>query len=83
MKQLFLLLLFLILLSNCSSGSPSTPAPAVEQMYFPPNDRSTIWESKTIASIGWNQNAVQPLLDYLQLKNAKSFMILVNGRIVM
>ena len=83
MKQLFLLLLVLILLSNCSSGSPSTPVPTVEQMYFPSNDGTIIWETKTIASLGWNQNAVQPLLDYLQLKNAKSFMILVNGRIVM
>jgi hypothetical protein len=26
---------------------------------------------------------VQPLLDYLQLKNTKSFIILVNGRIVL
>jgi hypothetical protein len=29
------------------------------------------------------QSAVQPLLDYLQLKNTKSFIILVNGRIVL
>ncbi|MEN9335200.1 MAG: hypothetical protein RLZZ500_187, partial [Bacteroidota bacterium] len=33
--------------------------------------------------LGWNQSAVQPLVDYLTLKNTKSFMILVNGRIVM
>jgi CubicO group peptidase (beta-lactamase class C family) len=52
-------------------------------MYFPPSDGSTTWETKSIAALGWNANAVQPLLDYLQLKNSKSFMILVNGRIVM
>ncbi|WP_293873178.1 serine hydrolase [Flavobacterium sp.] len=83
MKQFFLLSMLLLLLSNCSSNSTATPAPVDEQMYFPPNDGSTTWQTKTIAALGWNQSAVQPLLDYLQLKNAKSFMILVNGRIVM
>jgi CubicO group peptidase (beta-lactamase class C family) len=54
-----------------------------ETMYFPPNDGNTTWESKSIASLGWNQSQVQPLLDYLELKNTKSFIILVNGRIVL
>ncbi len=54
-----------------------------ETMYFPPNDGSNTWNTKAITDLGWNQNAVQPLLDYLELKNSKSFMILVNGRIVM
>ena len=54
-----------------------------EAMYFPPNDGSTTWETKTIASLGWNQSAVQPLLDYLELKHSKSFIVLVNGRIVL
>ena len=35
------------------------------------------------SDLKWNQNAVQPLLDYLELKNSKSFIILVNGRIVL
>jgi CubicO group peptidase (beta-lactamase class C family) len=51
-------------------------------MYFPPST-STTWETKSITSLNWNQNAVQPLLDYLELKHSKSFMIIVNGRIVM
>ena len=54
-----------------------------ETMYFPPNDGSTTWETKSIASLGWNQSQVQPLLDYLESKNTKSFIILVNGRIVL
>jgi hypothetical protein len=33
--------------------------------------------------VWWNQNAVQPLKDFLTQKNTKSFMILVNGRIAM
>ena len=54
-----------------------------ETMYFPPIDGSTTWTTKSIADLGWNQSAVQPLLDYLELKHSKSFIILVNGRIVM
>jgi CubicO group peptidase (beta-lactamase class C family) len=54
-----------------------------ETMYFPPNDGSNTWTTKSIANLGWNQSAVQPLLDYLNLKHTKSFIILVNGRIVM
>lgn len=53
-----------------------------EAMYFPPND-SNSWETKSIQNFGWNTEAVNPLLDYLQLKNTKSFIILVNGRIVL
>lgn len=52
-------------------------------MYFPPIDGSNTWETKSIANLNWNQNAVQPLLTYLESKHTKSFMILVNGRIVM
>jgi CubicO group peptidase (beta-lactamase class C family) len=51
-------------------------------MYFPPNTGSA-WETKSIASLGWNQNEVQALKNFLIEKNSKSFMILVNGRIVM
>jgi len=67
---------------SCSSDSPSS-TPIEEQMYFPPSDGTAVWETKSITSLGWNQNAVQPLLDYLELKNSKSFIVLVNGRIVM
>ncbi len=79
MKKIFLVSILLVL-SSCSSDSNSSPVE--EQMYFPPNDGTTTWETKTVASLEWKQSAVQPLLDYLQLKNSKSFVILVNGRIV-
>ena len=54
-----------------------------ETMYFPPNDGSNTWETKSITSLGWNQSQVQPLLDFVESKNTKSFIILVNGRIVL
>ena len=77
MKKIYLLPILLLLFSNCSSDSEE------ERMYFPPNDGSSTWETKSIAALGWNQTAVQPLLDYLEEKNTKSFIVLVNGRIVM
>lgn len=82
MKKIYFLPFLFLLFLGCSSDS-SNPQPADEQMYFPPNDGSTTWETKSISSLGWNQSAVQPLLDYLELKHSKSFIILINGRIVM
>ena len=74
------------MLFGCSSSNnplDSEPVSSPETMYFPPSDGSATWETKSIGSLNWNQNAVQPLLDYLTLKNSKSFVILVNGRIVL
>jgi len=82
MKKIFLLTLVSIFSISCSSDSSSTN-PIEEQMYFPPIDGSTTWETKSIADLGWNQSAVQPLLDYLNQTNTKSFIVLVNGRMVM
>lgn len=76
-----LTVLLLISCSKDSSDSDSDQQPA-ETMYFPPLTGTT-WETKSITDLKWNQNAVQSLLDYLELKNSKSFIILVNGRIVL
>ena len=78
----FLPLLVLLPFLSCSSSEDEpTPTPA-ETMYFP-NNTDNNWETKSIASLGWNQSAVQPLKDFLAEKHSKSFIILVNGRIVM
>lgn len=81
MKSIKILLFALPLLIACSSSddAPETPT---EAMYFPPLTGNT-WETKSVADLQWDQSAVQPLLDYLELKHSKSFMILVDGRIVM
>lgn len=82
MKKFLFLLPILFLLNSCKKDTtPSTPTE--EAMYFPPNDGSTTWETKSITDLGCKQSAVQPLLDYLSAKNSKSFIILVNGRIVL
>jgi CubicO group peptidase (beta-lactamase class C family) len=74
----------LILLSfiSCSKNDTDPIPTPVQNMYFPPLSGNT-WETTSISDLKWNQNAVQPLLDYLELKHTKSFIILINGRIVL
>ncbi|MGX7668285.1 serine hydrolase domain-containing protein [Flavobacterium pedocola] len=82
MKKIFILLFLGFLYAGCSQESSSEETTPTDAMYFPPLSGNT-WETKSIADLGWNAAASQPLLDYLVLKNSKSFIILVNGRIVM
>ncbi len=74
------------LLMSCNSDetivNPIITNEPEESIYFPPLTGTT-WETKSISDLKWKQEAVQPLLDYLQLKNTKSFIVLVNGRIVL
>jgi CubicO group peptidase (beta-lactamase class C family) len=82
-KILFSLLIVTFCIRCSSDSSQIFPDPLpTETNYFPPTTGTT-WETKSIASLGWKENATQPLLDYLILTNSKSFIMLVNGRIVM
>jgi CubicO group peptidase (beta-lactamase class C family) len=80
MKKISLLFILVTSLWGCNSDDGNTSNE--EAMYFPPIGSST-WETKTVASLGWNETQVQPLLDYLELKHTKGFIVLHNGRIVM
>ena len=82
MKTFNFLLLILLSISSCGKKDETIEPASSDSMYFPSNTSSN-WETKAISSLGWNQNGVQPLKDFLIQKNTKSFMILVNGRIVM
>lgn len=81
MRPVKLIFLFCLPVFFSCSKSVSDPVP-VETMYYPSNT-DTSWERKSISSLGWNSSAAASLRDYLIQKNSKSFMILVNGRIVM
>lgn len=82
MSKSILLLVFALFCINCSSNDDEpVPAPT-ETLYFPPLTGSD-WETKSIESLGWKQSSVKPLLDYLEVKHSKGFIILINGRIVM
>lgn len=77
----FVFLIFIFNAFSCSKSPDVQPIPD-NSIYFPSNT-DTSWERTSISSLGWNQSAVQPLKDYLSQKHSKSFIILVNGRIVM
>ncbi|MGC4232219.1 MAG: serine hydrolase [Niabella sp.] len=81
MKNMSLLLLILFSFISCIKDDP-TPADPRTSMYFPSNS-GTEWETTPVSESGWNQSAIQPLKEFLAKKNTRSFMILVNGRIVM
>lgn len=76
MRYIKLLLLLLLPLTACSNDDDDKPD---NSMYFPSGDD---WETESLSRLGWNEDAVQPLKDFLIQKRTKSFMILVNGRIV-
>ena len=82
MKSLYLLLLATLSLVSCRKGGEPTPATPDTNLYFPANSGNT-WETTTPSQLGWNTAAIADLKTFLAQKNSKSFMILVNGRIVM
>jgi CubicO group peptidase (beta-lactamase class C family) len=82
MAHLKFLLLLVLPILGCNKNDNGTEPNPDESIYFPSNT-DTAWETKSFSSLGWNESAVQPLKEYLSQKHTKSFMILVNGRIVM
>lgn len=80
MKTHFWLLFFpiLVLIACTEDSQPDSDAAA----YFPPLTGME-WEKTNPSSLSWNDSQIPALLDFLEEKNTKSFMILVNGRIVM
>lgn len=79
MNKFYFIFATFILLSGCNNDNQLVDS---ENLYFPPKDSSITWETKSISALGWNETAVVSLLDYLELKNSISFIILVNGKIV-
>jgi CubicO group peptidase (beta-lactamase class C family) len=81
MRTINLLLFILLSLISCGKDD-NTPDQPDASMYFPA-DPGTAWETTPVSELGWNTSAIQALKNYLAEKNTKSFMILLNGRIVM
>lgn len=82
MKQI-IYILFLFLFLNCSSDDSTVikEEATSETIYFPPINNAE-WETKSITDLNWNENQLQPLLDFLEEKNTKGFIILHQGKIV-
>lgn len=82
MKNASLILSAILLLVSCSKHSDPQPTNADPSMYFPANS-GTAWETTAATQLNWKTAAIADLKTFLAQKNTKSFMILVNGRIVM
>jgi CubicO group peptidase (beta-lactamase class C family) len=83
MKHFLLFFGFALFLSCSNNSEPSANNnPATQNLYFPPIG-SDVWETTTMQSLNWDITKLQDLLDYLALKNSKSFIVLVNGKIVL
>ena len=70
MKKI-LILLFLIISREQVSA----------QLYFPPVSGSS-WDTISPTSLGWCQDKIDSLVDYLGNKNSKAFILLKDGKIV-
>ncbi|MCC1485149.1 serine hydrolase domain-containing protein [Winogradskyella immobilis] len=81
LKLTYILLALIISFSCTSSDSIEISEPEDEGLYFPPIN-SEIWETSSLSELNWNENALQPLLNFLDDSETKAFIILKDGRIV-
>lgn len=81
-KTTYFVFIISLILFNCSSNNNSTDSnPINDTLYFPPIN-SDSWETISVSELNWNEAQLQPLLDYLEQKYTKGFMMLFNGKIV-
>lgn len=81
--QFYISILIIFLVFSCSNEEEpnQNPDPTETEIYFPPFNSAT-WDTKSISELGWNTSNLQPLLDFLEQNNTKSFIILHDGKIV-
>jgi len=74
----------LILFFSCSSEDDTTPIenPTPKESIYFPTISSEMWDTKSLSDIGCNETNLQPLLDFLEDKNNKGFIMLHNGKII-
>ena len=70
----------IIILSSVFSFCSTESEVAVKNTYFPPLNGAS-WETTTLESLGWNASELPQLLHYLEAKNTKGFIVLVDGKI--
>lgn len=71
MKTLAFLILFCFLCGSLTS-----------QTYFPPLTGNT-WDTISPSDLGWCDDSIQVLYDYLESSDSKAFIVLKNGKIVL
>lgn len=76
------LTLVLCIICSCSTDKENNIDDTdSNEMYFPPIN-SDEWKTNTVEDLGWNEDALQPLLSFVEANKTKAFLILENGKIV-
>ncbi len=78
--RLFIIFILSTILS-CQSDDSISPNIPNESVYFP-SINTNEWETISPNQLNWNLNELEELRSFLTDKNTKSFMVLVNGKIV-
>lgn len=81
-KKLFIFFALVALLLSAGACNRNDEPTSSDTMYFPPLTGQS-WDTVAPSKLGWHPEAIPALLQYLQDKHSKSFMILVDGRIAM
>ena len=82
LKIHFILLAVAVVLSSCTSNSDTTNNTPNSTLYFPPTDHSH-WETISPETLQWNVTALEALLQFIETKNSKAFIILKDGKIAL
>lgn len=81
----FHFLIFLVVLGSCKKASTVEPPLIIEPMpepyYFPPLTGDT-WETKTAATVGWDEALLQKAFDSAAVKQTYGLIVLHHGKIV-
>ncbi len=82
-KLVFLFVPIAILFASCNKDDNEiiSPEESKESIYFPPIS-SNEWQTISPNNLNWNLNKLENLKQFLINENSKSFMVLVNGKIV-
>ena len=81
--RLYLFLFISTLFLGCSKTNPgATIDPVPVDAYYYPALTGDTWESKTVASVGWDATKLQEAFDYAATRNTFGLIVLHHGKIV-
>lgn len=66
---------------SCSTDGESNEEMVDDTLYFPPI-ASSVWETTSVQELNWDPEKLPVLLDFLEEKNTKGFIMLHKGKIV-
>ena len=85
MRNIILLGFVAFAFSSCKKTvtitTTTTPVTSPESYYYPPLTGSA-WDTKTAASVGWDETLLQQAFDYAGAKNTFGLIVLQHGKIV-